>query len=179
MFAHLVGEQKEDITKLASSTIRSVVQGVLGVAFIQSVLAGIGMLAVGVPAAGLIALLVLIIAIIQLPTILILAPVIVYVFTIADTTPAIIFMIWTILVSLSDNFLKPLLFGRGVNVPMLVILLGAIGGMMTSGIIGLFLGAVILTLGYTVFTTLLSMDSPLVQKTDSNDRLSTATEESE
>ena len=171
VFTRLMGEQKKDFTKVAGATIRSVVQGVLGIAFIQAVLAGIGMLAVGVPAAGLLALVVLFFAIVQLPGILVLGPVIVYVFTITDTTPAVIFMIWSLVVGLSDNFLKPLLLARGVDTPMLVILLGAIGGMMTSGIIGLFVGAVVLTLGYTVFTALLEMDSSSPQNSDSVEKL--------
>jgi predicted PurR-regulated permease PerM len=136
---------------LASKTVRSVAQGVLGVALIQSLLAGVGLLAAGVPGAGLWALLVLLLAIVQLPPILILAPIILYVFSVSSTTVAVIFMIWSILVSMSDAFLKPLLLGRGVEVPMLIILVGAIGGMIYSGIIGLFVGAVVLALGYELF----------------------------
>ena len=88
---------------------------------------------------------------IQLPPLLVLGPVAVYVFSTASTVPAVLFLIWAILVSASDTFLKPLLLGRGVDVPMLVVLLGAIGGMMMMGIIGLFLGAVILAIGYQLF----------------------------
>ncbi len=87
----------------------------------------------------------------QLPPIIVLAPVIFYVFSVSSTTVAVVFMIWSILVSLSDMVLKPILLGRGVDVPMLVILLGAIGGMISSGIVGLFVGAVILALGYELF----------------------------
>jgi predicted PurR-regulated permease PerM len=87
-------------------------------------------------------------AIVQLPTIIILGPIIVYVFTITTTVPAVIFMIWSLIVGVSDSFLKPLLLGRGLDIPMLVILLGAIGGMILSGIIGLFVGAVALAVGY-------------------------------
>ena len=76
-----------------------------------------------------------------------------YVFTIADTTPAVIFAVYAIVIGLSDNVLKPLLLGRGVDIPMVVILIGAIGGMILSGIIGLFTGAVVLALAYKLFTT--------------------------
>jgi predicted PurR-regulated permease PerM len=155
VFVSLLGEQQKDFAKLTAATIRSVFYGVMGVAFIQSTLAGIGMLIVGVPGAGLLSLIVLIMAIVQLPAIILLLPVIIYVFTITTTTSAVVFAIWTVMVSFSDNFLKPLLLGRGVEAPMLVILLGAIGGMISTGLIGLFLGAVILTLGYTVFSALL------------------------
>lgn len=96
---------------------------------------------------------ILILAIAQLPPLLVLLPAIVYVFSAGDisTTAAVIFTVWSLLVSFSDTFLKPLLLGRGVEAPMLVILLGAIGGMLAAGIVGLFLGAVILALGYKLF----------------------------
>lgn len=149
--SRLVGEHGKVIAETATATVRSVAQGVLGVAFIQSMLAGIGMLVVGVPAAGLWALLVLLLAIIQLPPILILLPVAIYVFGQASTTVAISFLIFAILVSGSDALLKPLFLGRGMETPMLIILIGAIGGMMASGIVGLFVGAVILALGYDLF----------------------------
>jgi len=117
------------------------------------------LLAAGVPGAGLWALVVLLLAIVQLPPILILAPIILYVFSVSSTIVAVIFMIWCIVVSMSDAFLKPLLLGRGVEVPMLVILVGAIGGMIHAGIIGLFVGAVVLAFGYELFKAWL-MEGP-------------------
>jgi len=147
----LTGEQGTKSVELAVATVRSVTLGILGVALIQTLLAGLGFLVVGVPGAGLWALLVLILAVVQLPTILILGPIIVYVFSTSSTVIAVVFTIWSILVGISDAFLKPLLMGRGVDVPMLVIFIGAIGGFMTSGIIGLFVGAIIFALGYKLF----------------------------
>jgi predicted PurR-regulated permease PerM len=147
----LTGEHGEELLDLSAATIRSVAVGVIGIAFIQAMLGGVGMLFAGVPAAGLLAIFILVLAIAQLPPILILGPVAFYVFSAESTTVAVIFLIWAIVVSSSDMVLKPLLLGRGVNVPMLVILLGAIGGMITSGIVGLFIGAVILGMGYTLF----------------------------
>ena len=144
----LAPQEGEDLLEMAVSTTRSVAVGVIGIAFIQSVLGGVGMLAAGVPAAGLLAIFVLILAIAQLPPILVLGPVAFYVFSAESNTVAVVFLIWSILVSSSDMVLKPLLLGRGVDVPMLVILLGAIGGMLTSGIVGLFIGAIVLALGY-------------------------------
>ncbi|MCD4731977.1 MAG: AI-2E family transporter [Bacteroidales bacterium] len=154
IFTTLIGKQGESFVALAVSTIRSVVQGVLGVAVIQAVLAGIGFWAIGMPAAGLWVLIVLMAAIMQIPALLILGPLAAYAFSFAGTTPAIIFAIWAVIVGLSDNILKPMLLGRGVDVPMLAILLGAIGGMMMSGIIGLFVGAVVLALSYKVFVAI-------------------------
>jgi predicted PurR-regulated permease PerM len=146
------GEEKgPGIISLGTATIRGVMQGVIGVAVIQAILAATGMGLVGVPAAGLWAGLVMVVAIIQLPPILVLGPIAAWVFSFADTTPAVIFLIWAILVSGCDSFLKPILMGRGVDAPMLVILIGALGGMMLSGIIGLFVGAVVVAIMYTLF----------------------------
>jgi len=145
----LAGDRGDEMLTLSAATIRSVAVGVLGVAFIQALLGGLGMVLVGVPAAGVWALIILVLAIAQLPPLLVLLPAIIYVFsTDTGTAAAIVFAVWSVLVSFSDALLKPLFLGRGVEAPMPVILLGAIGGMLHSGIIGLFLGAVILALGY-------------------------------
>ena len=149
----LLGEKGIEWAELSAQTIRSVVQGVIGIAIIQATLSFIGLWAMEVPFAWLWAFGVLFLAIIQLPPWLLLGPIIAYVFSYADSTPATIFAIYTILISLSDGFLKPLLLGRGVDIPMLVILLGAIGGMLLSGILGLFVGAVGLAIAYKLFTT--------------------------
>jgi predicted PurR-regulated permease PerM len=143
--------QGEMFTNLSRDTIRSIAQGVIGIAIIQALLSGLGMYIMDVPAWGLWSLFILVLAIAQLPPLLVLGFVIAYVWTAAETTPAVIFTIYALIVSGSDSFLKPLLLGRGLKTPMLVILLGAIGGMIMSGIIGLFIGAVILALGYELF----------------------------
>lgn len=156
----LLGQKSgKNIVNLIGATIRSVAQGVLGVALIQAILAGIGFMIMGLPYSGLWAFAVLVLAILQLPTILILGPIIIYVFSIAETLPAVIFMIWCLLIGVSDSFLKPLLLGRGLDIPMLVILLGAIGGMILSGIIGLFVGAVVLAVGYKLFVAWLNQSA--------------------
>ena len=146
----LTKHQGEDHVNLSIATIRSVAQGVIGIAIIQAALSAPALLLMDVPAAGIWALAILILAIVQLPAIIIIAPIIFYVFSVADSTSAIIFSVYLLLVGFSDTFLKPLLLGRGVDVPMLVILIGAIGGMIFSGIVGLFTGAVVLALGYTL-----------------------------
>lgn len=154
----LAGEQGDKMLTLSAATIRSVAIGVLGIAFIQAFLGGLGMMLVGVPAAGVWALIILVLAIAQLPPLIVLLPAIVYVFSTGEsTTAAIVFAVWSIFVSFSDALFKPLFLGRGVEAPMLVILLGAIGGMLHSGIIGLFLGAVILALGYKLFMAWLAV----------------------
>ena len=147
----LHGERGADFTDLAVATIRSVAKGVLGVALIQTFLAAIGLIVMDVPGAGIWAAIILVLAIMQLPPLLVLGPIAIWVFSVAEPVPATIFLVYALIVSFSDGLLKPLFLGRGVDVPMLVILLGAIGGMITSGIIGLFIGAVILALGYQMF----------------------------
>jgi predicted PurR-regulated permease PerM len=154
------GEDGAEFAVLAEKTIRSVALGVLGIATVQAILGGLGMVFAGVPGAGLWALLILIVAIIQLPPLRVLGPVAVWVFSAQSTTTAVVFLIWALLVSASDGILKPLLLGRGVDVPALVILIGAIGGMIMSGIIGLFVGAVVLALAYQLFMAWLNNDDP-------------------
>jgi predicted PurR-regulated permease PerM len=154
----LGGARGADFTDLCVVTVRSVAKGVLGVALIQTLLAAIGLLAMDIPGAGIWATIILVLAIMQLPPILVLGPIAIWVFSTAETVPATIFLIYALFVSFSDAILKPMLLGRGVDVPMLVILLGAIGGMITAGIIGLFIGAVILALGYQVFSYWLNPD---------------------
>lgn len=141
----------KEYTDLAKATIRSVAQGVLGVAMIQASFSALGMMIMDVPAWGLWTMAILVLAIAQLPPLLVLGFVSAYVFSVAETTPAVIFLIYCLIISASDSFLKPMFLGRGMETPMLVILLGAIGGMMMSGIIGLFVGAIILALGYELF----------------------------
>ena len=147
----LTAERGTKVVELVAVTVRSVALGILGVALIQTFLALIGFVVVGVPGAGLWALLVLILAVVQIPTILILGPIIVYVFSTSSMVIAVAFAIWSILIGISDTFLKPLLIGRGVDVPMLVIFIGAIGGFLAMGIIGLFVGAIVFALGYKLF----------------------------
>lgn len=140
------------IAELCTATIRAVALGVVGIAFIQMLLVGLGFVFKGVPGAGLLALGVLLLGIMQLPATLITLPVIAFVFTTEGaSTATIVFAIYVFVAGLVDNVLKPLLLGRGVDVPMPVVLIGALGGMITSGIIGLFIGPVVLSVGYRLF----------------------------
>jgi predicted PurR-regulated permease PerM len=140
------------IAELCTATIRAVALGVVGIAFIQMLLIGVGFVLMGIPGAGLLALAVLLLGIMQLPATLITVPVIVFVFvTPGASVETIVFSIYIFLAGLVDNVLKPLLLGRGVDVPMPVVLIGALGGMATNGIIGLFIGPVVLAVGYQLF----------------------------
>ena len=138
-------------SSLTVATVRSVLQGVVGVAIIQTVLVSIGLFVADIPGAPLWSVIVLFLAIAQLPPLIILLPIMVYMFSTADTTTAVIFAVYQFVAGASDSFLKPLLMGRGLDIPMPVILIGAIGGMIASGIIGLFAGAVVLSIWYKLF----------------------------
>jgi len=143
-------EDGPEFERLVSSTIRSVTTGIFGVALIQAVLAALGFLVVGLPAAGLWTFVFLLAAILQVG-IVVLLPAVLYAFTIAGTTGAIAFAVWCVLVALLDNVLKPVLLGRGAMVPFWVVFLGAIGGFIGMGMIGLFVGATVLAVGYKLF----------------------------
>ncbi|MFA5923024.1 MAG: AI-2E family transporter [Methylococcaceae bacterium] len=145
-------ERGETLVALSTATIRAVAQGVIGIACVQALLLGAGFILVGIPAPGIWALLVLLLGIMQIPAAFVALPTIIYVFSTNDsTTVAVMFAVYTLVAGTVDNILKPLMLGRGVDAPMPVILLGALGGMANGGIIGLFLGSVMLALGYQLF----------------------------
>ncbi|RLQ21579.1 AI-2E family transporter [Seongchinamella sediminis] len=154
IFNRIAGpEQGPKVHSLVTMTTRSVAVGVLGVAAIQAVLMGLVFLLAGVPAAGLLALVVLLMAIMQLPAMLIGIPVILWIWNGGDSG-TLMNSVWSVAVvitALADNVLKPMLLGRGVDAPMPVILIGALGGMVSSGFVGLFIGAVVLAVGYQIF----------------------------
>lgn len=147
----LIGDGGEEFLKLGASTIRGVAVGVIGTAAIQSAAAALGFIVMGIPLPGLFAALVLMFAVVQLPPIIVLLPIAIWAFTTHGTLAASLFLVWCILVAASDNVLKPMLMGRGQDVPMLVLLIGSIGGMLLSGILGLFVGAVVLAVIYRLF----------------------------
>ena len=151
VFRTIIGNDGEGFVNLSKNTVNGVVRGVLGTAIIQTVFLGIGMFVLGVPGAGIWTVLVLLVAIIQLPPTLVIIPVIIYAFSVETTTVAVIFTVWSVIWSMSDSVIKPILMGKGSDIPMLVILIGSIGGMMAFGIIGLFVGSVVLAITYQVF----------------------------
>ena len=162
-------DRGDHFTDISIATIRSVTNGVIGVGVIQGILAGIGFFAMGLPHAGLLAAIVLITSIIQVPAILIIAPIVVWVFSFAAPVPATIFAVYMLFAAISDNVLKPILLGRGVELPAIIVLFGALGGMIAYGIVGLFLGAVILGLGYTIISDWLQVPADTVADEPAND----------
>lgn len=147
----LMGEKGEKFVSLAGVTIRNVTRGILGVAILQALLAGAGFHVVGLPAAPLLALVVMVMSIIRLNPIILLVALAIYVFSYASPFVAIIYLLWSIVVGLLDNLLTPMIMGQGAQVPTMVIFLGAIGGFLAMGFAGLFVGAVILAMGYELF----------------------------
>ncbi len=153
LFLRLAGDRGNELIDSAEKTIRNVSLGIVGVALIQSTLLGIGFIVAGVPGAGLWALISLFLGIIQIGVFPVTIIVVIYIFVTAPTFTAVALTIWCIVISPLDNILKPLVLGRGTKSPILVIFLGAIGGFLLNGLIGLFFGAVILSLGYSLFLT--------------------------
>ena len=141
------GEHYMDVI---GATVRSVANGVIGVAFVQALLVGIGLFVIGMPGAGLLSILAMALGVVQVPVVLVTLPAIIWAFSVKATTVAIIFTVWEIIAGLSDAVLKPMLIGHGLEVPMPVILLGVIGGVMAYGLVGLFIGAVVLAVGWVL-----------------------------
>jgi predicted PurR-regulated permease PerM len=146
--ARLVTQRGEDFVALAGLTIRTVSQGVIGVAVLQSLLAGIGLKLAGVPHAGVLAFAVLILAILQIGSAIVLIPVIIWIWATKDFAVALPLTIYLLIVGFADNVLKPMLMGRGLSTPMLVIFIGVVGGMLAHGILGLFVGPIILAVAW-------------------------------
>jgi predicted PurR-regulated permease PerM len=150
MAKRIFGARGPEFRELIGATIRSVTLGILGVALIQSACAAVGFLLVGLPAPGIWTVIFILAAVVQVGG-LVLIPAVIYVFAVGSVTKAVIFTAWCLLVGVMDNVLKPLLLGRGVAVPIAVVFLGAIGGFVALGIIGLFVGAIVLSVGYKLF----------------------------
>ena len=153
IFTRITGDRHsgEHYMDIIAATVKSVANGVIGVAFVQALLCGIGFFMVGIPGAGILSLLAMALGIVQIPVVLVTLPAIIYAFAVKSTTMAIIFTVWFIIAGLSDAVLKPMMIGHGLEVPMPIILLGVIGGVMAFGLVGLFIGAVVLAVGYVLF----------------------------
>jgi predicted PurR-regulated permease PerM len=154
IFERIVGHARgSEFASLSTATIRAVALGVIGVALIQAIIVGMALLVAGVPWAGVLAGIVLVLGIAQVPALIVTLPAIGYLWSSGDysTAAAIAYTVVLFLSGLADNVLKPLMLGRGVDAPMPVILLGALGGMAAAGILGMFVGATLLTLGYQIF----------------------------
>jgi predicted PurR-regulated permease PerM len=156
--AKIEGTGDEDFVAMAGATILSVALGVLGVALVQAGLVGAGLFIVGIPAAGFLTVVAFVVAVAQIPMILLMIIPVVWAFGNLSVPWAVVFAVYAIVAAASDMPLKAMFLGRGVPVPTPVILLGAIGGMITLGMMGLFIGAILLGIGYRLFLLWLSVD---------------------
>jgi len=138
----------EEFVDLAGATIRNLARGVIGLSILQALLAGLGFIVAGVPAAGLFSFLALVFGIVQIGAWVVILPVMVWSWLTMSTEPALLFTIYLIPVSLLDNLLRPFVLAHGLKTPMLVILVGVVGGIIAHGMSGLFIGPVVLAIGW-------------------------------
>ena len=162
-FRKLAPGRGDEFADMTVKTIASVVKGIIGVAFILALLNGIVFMLAGVPYAGIWTLLVFILGVLQIPLFFITVPVIIYMFATKELMPAILWTVLLLVAGLSDNILKPILLGKGAPVPMLVIFIGVIGGFIFSGFIGLFTGAIVMSVGYKLFVGWINSGTELDQ----------------
>jgi len=163
-FRKVAGDRGDEFADITLKTVSSVVKGIIGVALILALMHGIIFMVAGIPYAGIWTLLIFVLCILQLPVIFITLPIVVYIFAQMEIVPAIIWTVLLLIAGLSDNVLKPVLLGKGAPVPMLVIFIGVIGGFILSGFIGLFTGAIIMSIGYKLFTGWLNTENAVVQE---------------
>ena len=156
----VLGARGSAFVDLAGVTIRNVARGVIGVALIQSLLIGFALIVAEVPAAGLLTLAVLVLGIVQIGSGPVVIPLLIWAWATRDTMPALFLTLYMIPASLIDNVLKPLLMGKGLKTPTLVILAGVIGGTISYGLVGLFLGPVVLAVFYDLLRFWVDEDEP-------------------
>ncbi|MGB5770195.1 MAG: AI-2E family transporter [Crocosphaera sp.] len=159
----LTPQQGQGFLQLATATIRGVTRGIIGVSVLQSLLIGIGFLVAGIPFAGLLALLCLLLAIIQIGPGLVVLPTIIFAWSTMGTVGALLFTLWMVPTTLIDNILKPILMSQGLPVPTIIILIGVLGGTLVHGILGLFIGPVVLSLGYELMVAWINQDSDPIE----------------
>ena len=162
-FRKVAGNKGDEFADTTIKTVGNVVKGVIGVALILALIHGILFMLAGIPYAGIWTLLVFVLAVLQLPAIFVTLPIILYLFAVKEPLPAVIWTVLLVVAGLSDNFLKPVLLGKGAPVPMLVIFIGVVGGFIFSGFIGLFTGAIVMSIGYKLFVGWVNSGNEAVQ----------------
>ncbi len=165
----LAGEQGEQAIRLAGQAIYGVALGVVLTAFVQAVLAGIGLAVVGVPFAVMLTALMFILAIVQIGVLPILLSAVGWLYWTGDTTWGTLLLVWALLIASVDNILRPILIKKGANLPLLLIIAGVLGGLVAFGIIGLFVGPVVLAVAYTLFTVWINEDGTISRTEKSSD----------
>lgn len=154
--ARIAGDRGEPLLLLGEQTVQAVARGIVGTAFVQGVLATVGFVLAGVPAASLWGFVVFLLGLVQIGALPVTIPVAVWAFMTMSALPLVAFLVWIVVVSVIDNVLRPLWIGSGARVPLLVLLVGVVGGLLAHGLIGLFVGPVVVALGYTLLTAWLA-----------------------
>ena len=148
-FAHRLGRERgEETMVLAAKAVRSVALGVIVTALVQATLAGIGLWICGVPRPAILGAIAFVLGIAQLGPLLVLAPAIIWLYSTGHAVMGTVLLIWSIPVIAMDNVLRPILIRRGVELPMLLIIAGVVGGLVAFGVLGLFVGPVVLAATY-------------------------------
>jgi len=163
----ILSDRSEEMVQLAGSTIRNVSRGVLGIALLQSILAGLGFVVAGIPAAGFLSFLALVLGIVQIGPAIVLIPVVIWSWTAMEATKALMFTAYMVPVGLVDNVLRPFVMARGLTTPMPIILVGIIGGMIAYGISGLFLGPIVLSVAWALIVAWVQDDEAVVSSANS------------
>jgi predicted PurR-regulated permease PerM len=148
IFRRIARRRGDEFVSLAGATVRSLARGVIGVAVLQALLVGIGLMVAGVPAAGLFSFLILVLGIVQIGPFIVTGPLIIWSWTTMELGGALIFSAYMLPVTLLDNVLRPFAIAHGLKTPMLIILIGVIGGVLTHGVIGLFIGPIVLAIAW-------------------------------
>lgn len=145
----LAGPHGENSITLAGQSIRAVALGVVVTAFVQALLGGIGLAVAGVPLAGLLTALMFVLAVAQIGAGPVLLIAVIWLYSSGDTTTATVFLVWSLFVGTIDNVLRPFLIKSGADLPLILIFAGVIGGLLAFGVVGLFIGPVVLAVAYT------------------------------
>lgn len=161
--ARLAGEQGEQAIRLAGQAIYGVALGVVLTAFVHAVLGGIGLAVAGVPFSVMLTVVMFISATVQVGVIPIMLCAVAWLYWTGDTTWGTVLLVWTLVISPVDNILRPILIKQGADLPLLLIITGVIGGLLAFGIIGLFVGPVVLAVAYTLFTAWINEDGAISQ----------------
>jgi predicted PurR-regulated permease PerM len=164
LFARRIGRDRGERTvRLAGQAIRGVALGVIVTALVQSVIAGLGLWLAGVPRAGLLIAITFVLCVAQLGPLLVLVPAVVWLFWTGQTVWGGVLVVFTVVVAVVDNVLKPVLIKRGVDLPLILIIAGVIGGIISFGVLGLFIGPVILAVTYTLLESWVLEDPTVTQ----------------
>ena len=147
----LAGDHGEQVIKLAGGAIRGVALGVVVTALVQSLLGGVGLAVAGVPFAGLLTVAMLLFCLAQVGPLIVLVPAVIWTYWTGDNVWGTILLIWAAFVGTLDNFLRPFLIKKGADLPLLLIFAGVIGGLLSFGLLGIFVGPVVLAVSYKLF----------------------------